>query len=391
VLLQQRHLQRIELEAANEADQVMTAVREGPGRTLRSLWVSPHNADAGRGRICGSVLLPDAFFKSGWDSAGRHVGACLGAGGCPVLEFEASKRNSVCAVVRGLVGRVLELHLRHMTPACGDALAAVLAGGAIPNLRHLKLYWNDIDGAGSAPLHAVAMAMVLRASPRPKLRALVMTFHGQRAPDDEGVVAIVDALRAEPYRGLTTFKLCFTGFPRPFPEWGLEALGEALLDCAWPHLESLDTHCTPPALARLTDALRWGMLPCLKHLKLKGAFSQGVDVEVGVAVGGALRAGRYPRLETLEIQCGNEGCGEIARAMEEGALPCLKALKLSDCRLTREAGQALVRALEGGAGASLTEIRVDLDCYATWVRLRATVAVACPKMRTAQITAKYID
>jgi hypothetical protein len=395
MLSQQRQLQHIEFVAAENAWPVMDVLREGPGRTVRSLKIPPCSIAPHRDGPCS--CLP----------AGSEVGACLEAGGCPVLEtlhYGGHTSPSLCNVVRGLVGcpRLLELRLTVMTVACGDALAAALAEGAVPELRHLDLTWGshprDLVDWENGPVvdapqpHGVAMARVLQASPRPKLRVLSITFYERSAHDDEGVVAVVEALKTGTYRGLASLSLGFA-VGSPLPAKGLEALGEALAEGAWPHLESLDMQCTVPALARLVDAIRWGMLPCLQHLDLLGeySYSQGVEVEVGMAVGRALRAGRCRWLQTLMIPRGSAGCEEIARAMAEGALPCLSVLRLPGLRVPRVGGQALVWALEGGAGANLIEIELDINCRATWTRLRAVVAGACPKMRRAHITANYVD
>jgi hypothetical protein len=299
----------------------MSAVREGPGRTLRYLKVSPYESGIPPGDE------PDHGQK--WrvcPKAGVHVGACLGAGGCPVLEtldFAGPKCESICAVVQGLVGcpRLLELHLRRMTVACGEALAAVLAEGAVPDLRHLEIEWTG--DSGTDPAYGVAVARVLQASPRPKLRVLVTTFGGYRqTPDDEGVVALADALRAEAYRGLTVLRV----YPRSaVPKRGLEALGGAVAEGSWPHLESLDLRCTALSLGLIADAIRWGRLACLQHLRVTGGWPS----ETAVAIVGALRSGPCRTLRTLSIRVCGAGCGEIARAMEEGSLPRLRVLNLS--------------------------------------------------------------
>jgi hypothetical protein len=377
-LLRQRHLQAIRLGAPEHALQVMSLVREGVGRTLKSLQVDRFEAKLPTGKLRACA------------TAGRHVGACLLVGGCPVLESLdfGGTSESVCAVVRGLMGcpRLLELRLNSMTIPSGEALAAALAEGTVPHLQQLGLVW-DGEGVTSKP-HAAAMARVLQASPRPKLRVLSITFTKSRELDDEGVVALVDALRADTYRSLTALEVFFKPARR---EQGLEALGEALAEGAWPRLESLDMQCTASTLGRVADAIQWGRLPRLQRLKLWYIYRKAIGGEVAVAVGGALRSGACPMLQTLEIYNGGAGCQEIARAMEEGHLPRLSVLKLPGARgVAWDGAQALAQALEGGAGANLIELELSLECVRSHTSLHAVVDKgACPKIRRSFISCKY--
>jgi hypothetical protein len=363
-LLRQRHLRAIELGAAEDVESLMDVVREGLGGTLRSLHV----------RWCKSP------------SAGRHVGACLAAGGCPVLErlaFTAYKCESVCAVVPGLVGcpRLLELHLGLLSVAGGEALAAALAEGTVPELRHLKLVWDDKHEP--QPSQETMMARVLQAFPQPKLRALSMTFRSRGTRGDEGVVAIVDALRAETYRGLTSLELG-DWYTSGIPENGLEALGNALVEGAWPHFESLDTFCKAASTPRLADALRWGRLPCLKHLSLVAWDGGGGRGEVAVAICEALSAGRCRTLETLHLFEGAPGCWKVARAMEEGGLPRLRVLTFTGySQAPGWAVRVLAGAIEGGAGANLTQLSVATRCGESLARLDRAKKGGCPKIRRA--------
>lgn len=99
----------------------------------------------------------------------------------------------------------------------------------------------------------------------------------------------------------------------------------------------------------LAQALSSGMMPQLECLDL--SYSDKLGGDLVVAIINTLSSPACPRLRVLDMagmNVGSQSTQAIRQALEEGRLPCLEELRLTENRDLEEAeATALVEALKG--------------------------------------------